>query len=122
MLIPREPILGNEWVTLDHFKKVLHRVDLPITEMEPPPSALSHPLVRRFGCRLKDVSAYAPGTLGIYVSGLGWHQATVEGNYIYIDNEKPLVRKLSRVTVSGKLKESGRLAMRTWLLIQRPEK
>jgi hypothetical protein len=77
--------------------------------------------VQRFGCTLKDISAYVPGTLGIYVSGLGWHKANIEGNYIYIDNNKPLVRHLSRVTVSGRLKENGRLALRTWLLIQRPE-
>ncbi|MBC8318908.1 MAG: polysaccharide deacetylase family protein [Desulfobulbaceae bacterium] len=122
MLIPREPILGNEWSGIEHFSKVLHRVDMPIYDLEPSLAALSHPLVTRFGCRVKDMDSYVSGTLGIYVSGLGWKPAVVDGNHVYIDNDKPLERHFSRVTVSGRLKDSGRLAMRTWMLIQRPEK
>jgi peptidoglycan/xylan/chitin deacetylase (PgdA/CDA1 family) len=121
MLIPREPILGNEWSSIQHFEKVLHRVDMPLKDMEPPPTALSHPLVSHFGGTLKDVNQYVPGTLGIYVSGLGWKPAIMEGNSVYINNDEPLVRHVSRVTVSGRLKKSGRLAMRTWMLIQRPD-
>ncbi|MDT8335663.1 MAG: polysaccharide deacetylase family protein, partial [Desulfurivibrionaceae bacterium] len=34
-MIPREPILGNEWATMSHFKYILGRVDLPITDMYP---------------------------------------------------------------------------------------
>ena len=121
MLIPREPILGNEWSGIEHFKEVLNRVDMPVKDMDPPPTALSHPFVSRFGCTVKDVNLYVPGTLGIYVSGLGWKPAVVEGNSVYINNDKPLMRHISRITVSGRLKESGRLAMRTWMVIQRPD-
>jgi len=120
MLIPREPILGNEWSSIQHFEEILHRVDMPLKDLEPSPTALSHPLVSRFGGTLKDVNQYVPGTLGIYVSGLGWKPAIVEGNSVYINNDDPLVRHVSRVTVSGRLKKNGRLAMKTWMLIQRP--
>ena len=120
-LIPREPILGNEWSGIEHFEKILNRVDMPIFDLEPPPTALSHPVVPRFGCRVKHINQYVPGTIGIYVSGLGWKLATIEGDSVYIDNDMPLPRHVSRVTVSGRLKENNRLAMRTWMLIQRPD-
>ena len=119
-LIPREPILGNEWSTTAHFEKVLNQVDMPITLMEPPPKPLQNKIVSRFGAGLLYPDRYQKGTMGVYVSGLGWHRAEVDGNFIYIENDKPLQRHVNRVTVSGRDKKSGRLARRTWLLV-RPE-
>ena len=86
--------------------------------MEPPPDPLKSDTVSRFSAGLLYPDRYQKGTLGIYVSGLGWHRGIQDGNFVYIDNDKPLVRPLTRVTVSGRDKESGRLALRTWLLIK----
>ncbi|MCJ7600651.1 MAG: polysaccharide deacetylase, partial [Desulfobulbaceae bacterium] len=57
-------------------------------------------------------------SLGIYVSGLGWRRASVDGDFMYIDNNRPLQRHVNRVTVSGKDRKSGRLAMRTWMIVR----
>lgn len=119
--IPREPILGNEWSTMAHFEEVLNRIDMPVTLVEPPSKPLKTDKVSRFSAGLLYPERYQKGTMGIYVSGLGWHRAKQDGNFVYFDSDKPLQRHLNRVTVSGRDKESGRLALRTWLLI-RPEK
>lgn len=116
--IPREPILGNDWSTMAHFEEILERVDLPVTVMEPPPRVLKDDLVEKFGAGLLYPERYRKGTLGIYVSGLGWQRARIDGDFVSIDNDLPLQRHLSRVTVSGREKDSGRLALRTWLLVR----
>ena len=118
--IPREPILGNEWSTLAHFEKVINQVDMPVTVLEPPPHQLKTDRVSRFGASLLYPQRYKKGTLGVFVSGQGWHRAKVDGNFIYYDSDMPLQRHVNRVTVSGREKESGKLARRTWMLI-RPE-
>ncbi len=118
--VPREPILGNEWSTLAHFEEVINQVDMPVTVIEPPPHPLKTDKISRFGASLLYPERYQKGTMGVYVSGQGWHRAKVDGNFIYYDSDMPLQRHVNRVTVSGREKESGKLARRTWLLI-RPE-
>lgn len=116
--IPREAILGNEWSTMKHFEEVLNRIDMPVTVMEPPPAPLKSAQVKRFGAFLLYPDRYEPNSLGIYVSGLGWRRASVDGDFMYIDNNRPLQRHVNRVTVSGKDRKSGRLAMRTWMIVR----
>jgi len=116
--IPREPILGNEWSTMKHFEEVLNRIDMPVTVMEPPPAPLKSALVKKFGATLLYPDRYEPTSFGIYVSGLGWHRASVDKGFVYIDNDRPLERHVNRVTVSGRDKKSGRLALRTWMLVR----
>ncbi|MEW6288787.1 MAG: polysaccharide deacetylase family protein [Thermodesulfobacteriota bacterium] len=116
--IPREPILGNEWSTMKHFAEVLNRIDMPVTVMEPPPAPLKNALVKRFGATLLHPDRYEPNSLGIYVTDLGWQRAKVDGGFVSIDNNRPLQRHVNRVTVSGKDKKTGRLAMRTWMIIR----
>ncbi len=117
MLIPREPILGNDWSTMAHFEEVLERTDMPVTVMEPPPSSGQEKVIRRFGASLLYPERYKQETLGIYVTGLGWHKAKIDGNFVYFDNDRPLPQPISRVSVSGREKESGRLAFRTWMVV-----
>lgn len=117
MQIPREAILGFEWASLDHFKTVLERVDLPVAEPTPEPVPLSDPAVKTFSARLLFPKRYLPGTVGIYVSELGWHQAEVTENGVaWIENHTLLTRRLNRVAISAREKESGRTAIRFWLL------
>jgi peptidoglycan/xylan/chitin deacetylase (PgdA/CDA1 family) len=115
--IPREPILGNEWATMGHFQKVLERVDLPLTGEFPVFGQLSDNAPERFGAQLLYPDRYIPGTLGIYVSELGWQKATLEGNSVLINNSSTLKRKINRVAISGREKESGRTAIRYWMLV-----
>lgn len=116
--IPREPILGNDWATMDHFAMVLNRVDLPVAEIVPAIVPLTDNTPKRFGARLVYPDRYVPGSIGIYVSELGWHQAQSEGDFVYVANQAPLSRRMNRVLVSATEKKTGRTAVRYWLLIQ----
>jgi peptidoglycan/xylan/chitin deacetylase (PgdA/CDA1 family) len=119
--IPREPILGVDWSTMEHFHMVLERVDLPISGEIPPPGRLSDSTPERLGARLLYPERYVPGTLGIYVSELGWHKATLEGSFAGISNSSTLNRRVNRVAISGREKESGRTAIRYWMVIEEEE-
>ena len=116
--IPREPILGTEWSTLEHFQMVLERVDLPFAAEMPPAGALPGPQPSLFSARLLHPDRYESSSLGIYVSELGWQKAVLEGDRVSIKNNLPLQRRINRVAVSGKEKDSGRTAIRFWLLVQ----
>ncbi|MDA8165620.1 MAG: polysaccharide deacetylase family protein [Desulfobacteraceae bacterium] len=116
--IPREPIVGREWSTMDHFEMVLKRVDLPFTAMEPDIVPLATPVPQRFAVRLLHPERYQPNSLGIYVTELGWQKATLSGNVLSVPNRKPLTKRENRVAVSGREKESGRTAIRFWMLFK----
>jgi peptidoglycan/xylan/chitin deacetylase (PgdA/CDA1 family) len=118
LLIPREPILGRDWSTLQHFRTVLERVDLPFTDPTPDIEPLLDARPARFAVRLLHPERYQPGTLGIYVSELGWQQASLTGDVLAIDNQAVLSRRSNRVAVSGRERETGRTAIRFWLLLQ----
>jgi peptidoglycan/xylan/chitin deacetylase (PgdA/CDA1 family) len=115
--IPREPILGNDWATMKHFQMVLERVDLPVTDEIPNPGQLLGSVPERFGARLLYPDRYVPGTIGIYVSELGWQKAKVEDGFASIDNSSTLHRRINRVAISGREKESGRTAIHYWMLV-----
>jgi hypothetical protein len=115
--IPREPILGNDWATMDHFRMVLARIDLPITAEVPAPGILSNTSPATFGARLLYPDRYVPGTLGIYVSELGWEKADLDGDFAAIANSSTLRRPINRVAISGREKKSGRTAIRYWMLV-----
>jgi peptidoglycan/xylan/chitin deacetylase (PgdA/CDA1 family) len=115
--IPREPILGVSWSTLEHFATVLNRVDLPLDAMVPGITRLQDQTPPLFSARLFFPDRYKPGTLGVYVSELGWQPAIVEGDTVRITNTKPLQRRLNRVAVSGREKKTGSTAIRFWLLV-----
>jgi peptidoglycan/xylan/chitin deacetylase (PgdA/CDA1 family) len=116
--IPREPILGNEWAAMKHFQKILERVDLPLVGETPALGLLPDNKPERFCAKLLYPDRYIPGTLGIYVSELGWQKASLEVDVVKVDNFSALQRPINRIAVSGKEKESGRTAIRFWLLIQ----
>jgi len=115
--LPRHAILGEEWATMDHFVKLMQGADLPLTDLTPAPQQLSNPMVPEFSARLLQPDNYVKGTFGFWVSGLGWHRAEQDGDILSFKSDKPLNRMVSRVVVSGREKDSGKLATRTWMLI-----
>ncbi len=121
LMITREPILGQNWSTMEHFREVLERVDLPFTDMTPGLQPLAENPPARIGARLLYPERYLPGTIGVYVSELGWQQAEVEGDFAYIENDTPLTRRINRVMISAREKDTGRTALRYWML-SNPEK
>jgi peptidoglycan/xylan/chitin deacetylase (PgdA/CDA1 family) len=116
-LMPREPILGKEWSTMSHFAEVLNHLDMPLTARQPDLAPLADSRVKRFGATLLYPDRYERESLGIYVTGLGWQRAKLEGSFVFIDNDKGLSNHINRVTVSGKDKKTGRLAMRCWMVM-----
>ena len=116
--IPREPILGNDWATMEHFQTILERVDLPFDSVNPTSGTLANAKPDKFSARLLYPERYNSSSLGIYVSELGWQKASLEGDVVKVDNSSALQRPINRVAISGKEKESGRTAIRFWLLIQ----
>ena len=117
LAIPREPILGNEWATMEHFREVLERVDLPIRREVPSAGQLPENTPKRFGAHLLYPERYVPGTIGIYVTELGWQQATVEDDFASITNSNTLKSRINRVAVSAREKETGRTAIHFWMLV-----
>jgi peptidoglycan/xylan/chitin deacetylase (PgdA/CDA1 family) len=115
--IPREPILGVDWSTLDHFAMVLERVDLPLADIVPDISVHQRETPPVFGARLLFPEHYRPGTLGIYVTALGWRQVVPKGEVVSLENDRKLERRLNRVAVSAREKQSNRTAIRFWLLV-----
>jgi peptidoglycan/xylan/chitin deacetylase (PgdA/CDA1 family) len=117
LLIPREPILGRDWATIAHFEEILQRVDLPAGDFHPPLGRLpENPPY--FSARIKDPERYRPGSFGIYVSQYGWLPARLEGDLLRVRNPGVLDRHLNRVMVGAREKDSGRTAIRTWLLVR----
>ena len=114
--IPREPILGNEWSTMAHFKEVLERVDLPLTEMTPDFTPLDSAGIREVGARIMFPERYVAGSLGIYISELGWQQGILEDGILRVEVNKPLTRKYNRIFVSGRERQSRRTAVRSWMI------
>lgn len=115
--IPREPVLGKEWATLPHFISVLSRVDLPITRMTPSIAPKQNTTPPVIGAQLLHPERYVPSSFGIYVSELGWRQASNNKGFVFINNTRPLTRRLNRVMISAREKDTGRLALRAWLLL-----
>jgi len=116
---PREPILGNDWSSMEHFITVLQRVDLPLTDLTPSIDPLTNPTPPRFGAKLLHPERYAPHSFGIYVSELGWQQAHLEGDFVSIANTATLIRQINRVMISAREKDTGKTAVRFWMLVNR---
>lgn len=115
--IPREPILGNDWATMKHFKMVLERVDLPVNDLSPTIEPFTNTTPDNFCASVSDVDTYKKGSFGIYVSELGWQSATVAGRRVCIENTKSLSRRTNRVVVSAREKDTGLSAIHYWLLL-----
>jgi len=116
--IPREPILGNEWSTMKHFKMILNRGDLPFKDIQPPLAPLVGTQPFNITVRLLSPQRYAPDSLSIYVTELGWLPAKLNGDILTTTRPVSLHRRLNRVAVKGLDRANGRNAIRFWMLIR----
>lgn len=116
-LISREPILGQEWASMKHFKKILNRVDLPISDITPAYGDVEE-TPASFGARILDPDRYISSSFKIYVSELGWLVPQLEGNLLSAPGNRKLLRRINRVMIKAQEKESGRTAVRSWLLFR----
>jgi peptidoglycan/xylan/chitin deacetylase (PgdA/CDA1 family) len=120
-IIPREPILGYDWSTLEHFKSVLERDDLPLTDLRPDTEPFTGK-ADQFCATIMYQERYDMRTLRVFVSELGWQSATnVDGKRLCLSNDKELMRRTNRVAISVREKNKHRQSIRFWLLIN-PDK
>ncbi len=116
LMIPREPILGNDWSTMKHFEQILHRVDLPLTDIKPAYGAVKG-APESYGAKILEPDRYLPASFEVYVSELGWLKASVKNGVVSAPGGKKLKRRLNRVMVKARKKGGGRTAVRSWLLM-----
>ncbi len=119
-MISREPILGQEWSSMAHFKTILQRVDLPITDLTPAYGAVEE-TPPFFGARILNPDRYISSSFKVYVSELGWLPARLEGDTLTATGGRKLSRRLNRVMIKAQEKRSGRIAVRSWLLVGGPD-
>lgn len=116
-MIAREPILGQDWAAIKHFATILQRVDLPISDLTPQYGNVEEaPPV--YGARILHPERYVASSFKVYVSELGWLATKLEGDILTAPGGQKLSRKLNRVMIKAKEKESGRTAVRSWLLVR----
>ncbi|MEW6428048.1 MAG: polysaccharide deacetylase family protein [Thermodesulfobacteriota bacterium] len=117
MMIPREPILGRDWSTLDHFRAVLRRIDLPLAELRPGIEPFAGVLPERVGARVLSPGRFQEGSFMVYVSELGWRKAERDGDLYFRRGGEVLTERVNRIAVSAREKGSGREALRFWLVV-----
>ena len=116
-MLPREAILGDEWATMPHFKRILRRVDLPITDLHPAFGNVEA-APDYYSARLLHADRYESDGFGIYVSELGWLPFRRKGDKLIAPGGTRLSRRLNRVMLKAREKKSGRIAVRSWLLVR----
>lgn len=113
-LLPRQPILGKYWSTMEHFKEVLHEgyIDL---KKRIPQIGICPKKPNIVGGIVEDIDRYKKDTFMVYISELGWEKAFIKGNLVYIRINKPLTKNLERVGIEAKTK-SGKLCKTLWMI------
>ena len=101
---------------MKHFEQILRRVDLPLTEIKPPYGTVNG-VPESFGAKILQPDRYNPASFEIYVSELGWLKTSLKGDVVTAPGGKKLKRRLNRVMVKAREKGSGRIAIRSWLLM-----
>ncbi len=117
--IPREPILGKNWSTLEHFKTILKRVDLPLLIRYPKIGFLKeNPPLEIYGI-LKYPGRYFPNRFKIYISELGWKKAKYDPHLskVYVKGVSPLRRKINRIAIAGVEKNTRKTAISFWMVV-----
>ena len=116
--IPREPILGNEWISMEHFKMILGRKDMPCKDVQPHLFPLVGEEPFYVSARLLYPSRYESDSLDIYISELGWLPAKLNGELLTTLKPVTLHRRVNRIAIEGKNKENGSTAIRFWMLLR----
>jgi len=116
--IPREPILGKEWATMEHFCYILQRKDLPILERYPDIGFLKKNPPFKIEGKIKYPQRYSPNTFKIYLSEWGWKKATFDRNTKKVFVKAPFVlkRKVNRIAIMAKEKD-GKEAINFWMIL-----
>ncbi len=116
--IPREPILGNSWSTMEHFEMVLNRADLPVESIQPDSGLLNNSTPELYSARVLYPQRYDPRSFAIYVSELGWMPTKLDGDILRVENPAELQRRSNRVAIKAREKVTGQTAIRFWLLLK----
>jgi len=113
-LLPRQPILGKYWSTMDHFKEVLNEGYIDVRKRIPD-IGICPKKPRIIGGVIENIKKYRKNSFMVYVSELGWKKSVVKGNLVYIKINKPLTKKIERVGILAKT-QSGKLCKTLWMI------
>ena len=116
--IPRFAVVGS-MADQAVFRERMGYLALGLEEMDPEPGILASPRVPRFGARVLDPGRYEPGSLNLFVSERG-RLADARFDPATGRVQAPgaaLSRRLNRVLISLRDRESGRYALGSWLLL-----
>ena len=117
-LIPREPVLGKYFSTMEHFKKILNLKNLDIKTRYPEMGILNgrHIII---GAKIADINKYKKNTFMIYTTVCGWQKAAINKDIVYINTNNCLNKKKVRIGIKAREKNSNRNAMNMWMVINR---
>ncbi len=113
-LLPREPILGKHWSTMEHFKEVLNEGYVAVDRRVPDIGIVSkNP--ETIGGIVKNFERFKKNSFRVYLSERGWQWAQKKGDFVFIKNSTPLKKKLERVGIMA-ITKSGKIAKTLWLI------
>ncbi len=113
-LLPREPILGKNWSTMEHFKEVLNEGYIALNKREPD-IGIAPKNPRIVGGVVKNFERFKKSSFRVYLSERGWQWAQIKGNFVFIKNNSPLKKKLERVGVMA-ITKHGKVSKTLWLI------
>ncbi len=116
--VPRFAVVGG-MADQAVFRERMGYLALGLEDLTPPPGVLASPRVARFGARVIDPGRYEPGSVNLFVSERG---RVAEARFDPATGrvEAPgatLTRRLNRVLISLRDRETGRYALGSWLLL-----
>lgn len=118
-LLPRYAVVGS----VADFSLVKERLTyraLNLFDQSPPYGLMTGDAPAVFSARVKNPEKYLPASVGVYVSELGGLKATFDPatGLVKAAGGRKLTRKLNRVVISLKEKESGRFALGSWAILK----
>jgi len=115
-LIPREPILGNYYSSMEHFKNVLNETALDIKRRYPNIGKLNQNPPHIIGAEILNIKKYKKNSFKIFLSELGWKHAKIKNNLVYIEITRTLHRKKDRIGIEAIEKNTNRHAKTFWMI------
>ncbi|GAB4256605.1 MAG: hypothetical protein Kow0092_02780 [Deferrisomatales bacterium] len=122
LALPRFAVVGDLG-DLATFRERVGYCPLPLEDRVPPPGPLATDAPEGFAARIADPRRYAPGTQNLFVSELGRLPAAFDPatGWVRAPFGGRLTRRLNRVLLSVRDRESGAYCLGSWAILLGPE-
>lgn len=116
--IPRFAVVGS-LSDMSHFVERMTYSALNLKELNPFPGRMSTSPPKQFSAEILDWNAYEKGSENLFVSEIGRLDAFLRSDdgKISAVNDSVLKRRLNRVIISVRERNTGRYALGSWLII-----